>query len=192
MHQLFRGKYGLSLGVEPAYIEGRTPGIQTTFMKIFRQMAFASSAAMSLPVGLLDNATVFSPAQAMLDLDLNRAVYGFARGMDVNDETMCVDLINDRTFCEKQTYLESEHTLRHFREVLWDAKFFDRSCCDISEGKAEFDEDREMLAKADRAWREVLEAHEPIQRDKAFLAELDRIVEAGKKELLSRQPQEDA
>ena len=52
----------------------------------------------------------------MIDLEINEAIYRFHRGIEVNAETCAVDLINELLFCEKQTYLESEHTAAHFRE----------------------------------------------------------------------------
>jgi trimethylamine--corrinoid protein Co-methyltransferase len=184
LHQLFRYKYGIVCNVEPAYIEAKVPGIQAAFMKVFRQMAFGCTVSHSLPIGLLDNGSVFSPAQAMIDLDVNEAIYGFARGIEVNDDTLCVDLINDLTFCEKQTYLESDHTLRYFRDVLWDSRFFDRTYRQedsLKTGEA----DEAILSKADQAWRDVVAQHQSIEVDTRFAAELDRIVHAARNELLA-------
>jgi len=184
LHQLFRYKYGMVHCVEPSYIEGRTPGMQATFMKIYRQMALGCTASLSLPIGLLDNASVFSPAQAMIDLDVSKALLGFGQGIQVNDDTMCVDLINQTEFCQKGTYLETEHTFKYFRDILWDTKFFDRSYHDIQSGKVQIS-DEKLLKKADQAWRDLVAQQEPIEVDPKFAAELDRIVEAAKKELLA-------
>jgi len=184
LHQLFKKRYGLVLNVEPAYIEAKVPGLQAAFMKTFRQMAFGCTVSNSLPIGLLDNGSVFSPAQAMIDLDVNRAMYEFARGIEVNDDTLCVELINELEFCEKGTYLESEHTLHHFRSVLWDSSFFDRTYRHetvLHPGE----EDEKLLRKADAAWRELVAGEELPEVDAAFAAELDRIVEAARRDLLA-------
>jgi len=184
LHQLFRFKYGIVLNVEAGYVEAKCPGIQAAFMKTYRQMAFGCTVSASLPVGLLDNGAVFSAAQAMLDLDMNRALYGFGQGMEVSDETMCVDLISQLEFCEKSTYLESEHTLRHFRDVLWATRLFDRTYRRPG-NILPHEEDGRILEKADRAWRELVAAQKPLEVDPRFAAELDRIVEAAKRELLA-------
>ena len=63
------------------------PGMQAAFMKTFRQMAFGCTVSLPLPIGLLDNGAVFSPTQAMIDLEMNEAMYKFGRGMEVSDET---------------------------------------------------------------------------------------------------------
>ena len=182
LHQLFREKYGLVHNVEPAYVEAKIPGIQAATMKVYRQMAFGSTVSLPLAIGALDNAAVFSPTQAMIDLEVNEAVHKFHRGMEVNDETLCLDLIDELEFCADRTYLESKHTLRYFRQLGWNPRLFDRTACDHTAPVQLGDE--KLLAEADQMWRELVAGHAPVEREKSFVAELDRIVEAAKKDLL--------
>ena len=184
VHQLFRCRYGLVCNVEPAYVEAKVPGIQAAFMKTFRQMALGSTASHSLPLGLLDNGSAFSPTQAMVDLEVNRALYGFARGMEVNDDTLCVDLINELDFGEHGTYLESEHTCRHFRDVLWNTQIFDRTYR-REESLTTAEADTGILDRADQAWRDLVGAQEPAEVSPELTERLHRIVEAARKELLA-------
>ena len=184
VHQLFRYRYGIVCNVEPAYVEAKVPGLQAAFMKTFRQMALGCTASHSLPLGLLDNGSAFSPTQAMIDLDVNRALYGFARGMEVNDDTLCVDLINELDFGEHGTYLESEHTRRHFRDVLWNTQIFDRTYR-REESLTTVEADTGILDRADKAWRDLVAAQEPVEVSPELVAKLDRIVEAARKELLT-------
>lgn len=179
LHQLFRYKYGIVLNVEAAYVEAKRPGIQATFMKAYRQMAFSSTVSSSLPIGLLDNGSTFSPLQAMIDLDINRAIYKFGQGIEVNQDTMAVDLINELEYCEKGTYLESQHTFDHFRDILWDTKVFDRSYGNFGEQHG----DEHILARADQRWRELVAGVADIDIAPDFQAELDRIVSAARLEL---------
>lgn len=183
LHQLFRYKYGIVLNVEAGYVEAKHPGIGASFMKTYRQMAFGCTVSSSLPIGLLDNGSVFSPTQAMIDLDVSKAMYKFAQGIEVNEDTMCIDLINKLEFCEKRTYLESEHTVEHFRNVFWDTMFFDRTYrkSDCIEAQKK---DEQLLKKADRAWRDLVASQVSLEVTPEFAAALDRIVEAAKKELL--------
>jgi trimethylamine--corrinoid protein Co-methyltransferase len=184
LHQLFRYRYGLVLNVEPGYIEAKLPGIQAAWMKCFRQMAFGSTVSHPLPLGLLDNGAVFSPAQAMLDLDANRAMYMFSKGAVINDETLGVDLINTMEFAETTSYLDTDHTVEHFKDVLWDAKFFDRTYRhDPVLRPGEVNE--KLLCKADAAWREIVAAQSDPEMLPDFLMEVDRIADAARKELLS-------
>ena len=183
LHQLFRTRYGLVLNVEPAYVEAKCPGIQAALLKTYRQMAFAATVSASLPIGLLDNASTFSPTQAMIDRDINLAQYGFARGIEVNPETLCVDLINEMEFCEKSAYIQTDHTFRHFRDLLWDSPLLDRT---TRQERAYLPsrEDETLLQQADQAWRKLLEAAQPVERDEHFRRELNRIVETARRELL--------
>jgi trimethylamine--corrinoid protein Co-methyltransferase len=182
LHQLFQEKYGLVHNVDPAYVEAKTPGMQAATMKMYRQMALGSTVSLPLAIGALDSAAVFSPTQAMIDVEVNEAMHKFYQGMEVNDETLCLNLIEELEFCAGRTYLESEHTLTHFRQLGWNPGLFDRNACDHAAPVKLGDE--ELLDKADRAWRELIAHQPPIEREKAFLAELDRIVKAAKTELL--------
>ena len=183
LHQLFRRRYGLVHNVEPGYVEAKVPGLQAAFLKTYRQMAFGCTVSMPLGIGALDNGAAFSPTQAMIDLEMNEAIYRFGRGIEVNADTCAVDLINEMLFCERGTYLESEHTLAHFRQVGWNPRLLDRSYFDHTQ-PAPCGDDR-ILHQADQAWRQ-LAANQPAPTlDSAMTRELDRIVTAAKKELLA-------
>jgi trimethylamine--corrinoid protein Co-methyltransferase len=183
LHQMFREHYGLVLNVEAAYVEAKCPGLQAAYLKMYRQMAFACTVSCSLPVGLLDNGAVFSPTQTMLDLDVSKAIYMFGRGMQVNKDTMCVDLINQVEFCQKDTYLGTDHTIRFFRDVLWDSKYLDRTYRgdgSLSPGT----HDSRILDKADREWRDLVASQADEKCSAELRAELDRIAEAARKDLV--------
>lgn len=184
VHQWFRGRYGIVCNVEPAYVEAKVPGIQAAFLKTYLQMGLGSMASHSFPLGLLDNGAVFSPTQAMLDLEANRAMYGLARGCRLDDEALCVDLINALEFCDRTAYLETDHTLQHFRDTLWDPRFFDRTYR-RTDRLDPMEEDARLLDEADAAWREIVEAQEPIELDPKLSAEVDRIVEAARADIMA-------
>ncbi len=183
LHQLFRRRYGLVHNVEPGYVEARVPGLQAAFMKTYRQMAFGCTVSLPLPIGALDNGAAFSPTQAMIDLEINEAIYQFSRGIEVNASTCAVELINELIFCERQTYLESAHTLAHFRQVGWNPRLFDRRYCD--HGRPAPCGDETMLQQADQTWRALAASQPAPTLDSATLRELDRIVAAAQKELLA-------
>ncbi len=183
LHQLFRSKYGLVLNVEPAYVEAKCPGIQAALLKTYRQMAFATTVSASLPIGLLDNGSTFSPTQAMIDRDINIAEYRFGRGIEVSPESLCADLINEMEFCEKSAYIQTDHTFRHFRDLLWDSQFLDRT----TRQERTYQPDREdkvLLQRADQAWRKLVETARPIEHEEYFLCKLNHIVEAARQKLL--------
>jgi trimethylamine--corrinoid protein Co-methyltransferase len=183
LHQLFRHRYGLVLNVEPAYVEAKCPGLQAAFMKTFRQMAFAATVSAPLGIGLLDNGAAFSPVQAMVDLEINRALHRWGQGIAVDAESLAVDSIEALGFCEREAHISTEHTLHHFREVLWDPRLFDRTYRRDEPYRAE-EADRRLLDRADEEWRALVKAQPPLERDAAFRAELERILAAARIELL--------
>jgi len=175
LHQLFRDRYGIVCNVEAGYVEADSPGTLAAVSKMYRQMAFASTVSCSLPLGLLDNARVFSPVQAMIDLDLAEAIYRYGQGIAVTPETMALDLINDIGFSTEKNYVESEHTLHHFRDIGWYPSVFSPT------GSS----DRAILDRADRRWRDLVAAQEPAERDSEFSRAVDKIVNAARRELLA-------
>jgi trimethylamine--corrinoid protein Co-methyltransferase len=183
LHQLLRVKYGLVHNIEPAYVEAKAPGLQAAMMKVYRQMAFGSTVSLPLGIGALDSAAVFSPTQAMIDLEVNEALFKFYRGFEVNEETMCLDLIANLEFCEHRSYLAEEHTARHFRQVGWNPRLFDRKYCDHASPVVLSDE--KILDKADQAWRNLVAGQLTEEPDPSLVKQVDRIVEAAKKDLLS-------
>ena len=182
LHQWFRQHYGLVHNVEPGYVEAKVPGLQAAFMKTYRQMAFGCTVSLPLPIGALDNGAVFSPTQAMIDLEMNEAQFRFLRGVEINDETCAVDLINELLFGERGTYLESGHTLAHFRRVGWNPRLFDRTYCNHAEPAPCGDGD--LLGKADESWRSLVAKQEPAEVAPEMSREIDSIVAAARRELL--------
>ncbi len=172
LHQLFRDKYGLVHNVEPAYVEAKVPGIQAAMLKVYRQMALGSTVSLPLAIGALDSAAAFSPTQAMIDLEMNEVLYNFYAGMEVNEETMCLDLISEMEFAQR-TYLETEHTARHFRREGWLPKLLDRRYCD-HESPAVVS-DQTLLERADQAVCKLVAEQQPPDIDAGFARELDRI-----------------
>jgi trimethylamine:corrinoid methyltransferase-like protein len=152
-------------------------------MKTYRQMAFGSTVSLPLPIGALDSGAAFSPAQAMIDLEISEAIYKFNRGLEVNADACAVDLIHDLLFCERQTYLQSEHTRRHFRETGWHPRLFERRPFDHTEPAPCGDE--KMLQQAEQTWRQLVAGQPAPTLDPALVRELDRIVIAARKELLA-------
>jgi trimethylamine--corrinoid protein Co-methyltransferase len=183
LHQLFRYKYGLVFNIDPAYVEAKNPGIQASLLKIFRQMALGSTVSLPLPIGVLDNASAHSPVQAMIDLDINRAIYGFARGIEVTEETIDTELINKIGFGENDNYLESEQTLKYYRDILWDSDLLDTTYRK-NDHYSNQEMDTQLLERADKKWRKILSSWRGIEISAKFKKKVNEVIEAAKKDLL--------
>jgi trimethylamine--corrinoid protein Co-methyltransferase len=75
-------------------------------------------------IGLLDHSNIISPEYMVLNNEVLDMVNQFMGGIPVNSETLALDLI-DRVGPGGH-FLETEHTMRHFRDV-WYSPLFDRS-----------------------------------------------------------------
>jgi trimethylamine:corrinoid methyltransferase-like protein len=110
------------------------------------------------------------------------ALHRFYSGMEVSDEAMCLDLIAEMEFGTRRTYLDTDHTLRHFRQIGWQPRLMDRRYCDHTAVAVLGDE--KLLLNADQAWRKLVAAQPETEPNRALSAELDRIVAAARNELL--------
>jgi len=183
IHQLFRYKYGIVHNVEPGYIEAKKPGIQASYLKMFRLMAQAMTVSLPLPLGLLDNGSVFSPTQTIIDYDMNQAIYRFMCGADINEDTMALETIMEMNFAENATYLDQMHTMTHFRDAIWDTKVFDRGA-GAAPDKPPEELDRDLLKRADQRWKDLVANAPEYELSADKQREVDRIVEAGIKDIL--------
>jgi trimethylamine--corrinoid protein Co-methyltransferase len=119
--------------------------------------------------GWLDHGSVASPAYMVLVHEVLHMVRQYMGGIDVNDETLALDLI-DRVGPGGH-YLMERHTLQHFREV-WYSDLFDRTIYEqwLRDGGKDFQERlREQTKKA--------MAHEPAPLPQEVLDELARMGE---------------
>jgi trimethylamine--corrinoid protein Co-methyltransferase len=75
-------------------------------------------------LGYLESGLTGSLAQLVICDEIVSWLGHFVRGLEINDETLALDLI-DKVGPDGQ-FLDSDHTLRHFRE-LWYPSLFDRN-----------------------------------------------------------------
>jgi trimethylamine--corrinoid protein Co-methyltransferase len=185
LHQLFRYKYGLVLNIDPAYVEAKNPGIQASALKMYRQMALGSTVSLPLPVGVLDNASAFSPVQAMIDLEMNKAMYEFARGIEISEQTIDIDLIHSIGFGERDNYLSSDQTLHYFRDLLWNTDLLDTTYRKNEYYKAD-EMDKKLLAKADSKWRELVSSSKELDVAPEYKNDIQKVIEKARNDCSTR------
>jgi trimethylamine--corrinoid protein Co-methyltransferase len=116
---------------------------------------------------------VFSPIQMILDDEMVGALRRFARGFEVTDETLAVDLI--RQVGPGGTFLDQEHTLRHFRAELWEPRLFARQMfAGWRQAGARSAEDIAMEMYRDLVRREPLPSLIPDDLDRELVRMLRR------------------
>ena len=131
--------------------------------------------------GTLDGGKIFSPVQFIIERDLGAGLWRIGQGIEVDDDTLAVDTIHAVGVGEGKSYLDSEHTLMHFRDT-WFPQYISRGAWESDE--AEFNSDARMLDAAHRHYLDAIARYEPPNRDEDTLREVRKIVERARKHLL--------
>jgi len=117
--------------------------------------------------GALHGELTFHPVQAVLDDDIANWVGRFLEGVEVNDETLAIDLINE-VGPIPGNYLNKEHTRKWWKKEQFIPKVADRQAYPvwIEKGK------KDALALAKERMEEILAIHKPKpltpEQDKAI------------------------
>lgn len=181
--QLFEKKLGgRTRAVGVSYIDAKVPGIQATMERALKTMGLGAmfGGFGSVGAGILDNGNVFSPAQAMLDIEYGKMLWHFNRGIDTSDSAIGLDSMMELISSGTNLFLGSDHTLRHFREAIWQPELIRRSPAP----DAKPDTDR-LLAAADERWRAALTNYEPVHLDREVDAAISDILRRAEQELLA-------
>lgn len=141
-------------------------GIQAT-TEITYQILFMSLSGTDLVhnAGLMYGAEIVSPELAVFSDEIIDMVNVMMRGMEINDETLPLDLIE--RLGPRSTFLSEEHTLKHFRQ-FWMPRIFDRSF-----GKEGGVKDSAELLK--RKTIEIMETHQPKPLPEDMVRELKKM-----------------
>lgn len=122
-------------------------------------------------VGYLASGKTASFEQMVICNELIGWVKRFVQGVEVNDETLALDVIDEMG--PEGQYLASEHTMAHYRED-WYPQLFDRQNPDNWRAMGSETLRERALVQA----RKLLDEHKPEPLPVGMIAALDRIIEA--------------
>jgi len=117
--------------------------------------------------GTLDSSMMESDALLMLDDELCGAMLRVARGIEVNDDTLAMDLIRSINF--RGHYMAEAHTVNHFRQEHFIPSLLPREPYDTWQKAGS----RTAMDYARERVRQVLARHQPRTLDPAVEKELD-------------------
>jgi trimethylamine--corrinoid protein Co-methyltransferase len=106
---------------------------------------------------------VCSLEQACLDIEAYDCMHHFMRGIEVSEDTLCTELLREKGIGGH--FLETDHTLRHFRE-----EFFLPRLSDRASGIGQ-----DMLEAAREEVESILDKTPVFSRDEALCREIDRL-----------------
>jgi trimethylamine--corrinoid protein Co-methyltransferase len=184
--ELFNRRYGghavVAAGAD--YIDAALPGIQAAHERTYRAMAIAAFTGEHFRMGgqgTLDAGQVFSPEQFILERDMGDGLWQLGLGIEVSEETLSVETIEAVGIGLGRSYLDTEQTLRHWRET-WFPRYLYRG--EYTDDAVEHARDREMLDAAHRHYRECVARYQPPAIEASKLKEIGVIVQRARETLL--------
>lgn len=115
----------------------------------------------------------------VIDDEIVRMVFRLAEGIEVNDETLALDLIH--SIGPGGHYLTEKHTLKHFKEHV---------IPEISNRKSYEAWEREgaktVIDVAREKTKEILKTHQPTPLDDVVQKEIKEIIKRADKELIRK------
>lgn len=168
--QLFDRKYGLKCDTGASWIDAKFPGEQAGLERAFKLASYALGGSINYPVGALAGNTVFSPEQAMIDIEMGYSLNRLLNGFEATEESLCLDLIADVGI--GGNFFDREHTALNFRDMVWLPQLHDRTSAAIGP----LSRDGEMVERAHARWKDILDRAEPYHLPPEKEREIDRIL----------------
>ncbi len=114
----------------------------------------------------------------LIDNELMAYVKRIARGLEINADTLAIDVIH--AVGPAGNYLAEEHTVQHFRREIWlPGPAWTRQTWDGWESEGQTSMGERAAAEVKR----ILATHEPEPIDEALAREVDRIVKSARREM---------
>jgi trimethylamine---corrinoid protein Co-methyltransferase len=170
--------YGLPVYINVGLTDSKIPDAQA-----------GMEAGMTLLSGALAGADIFghlgicgvdqaaSLSMLMLQHEIVQYVERFMGGFEIDDEHLGLDVI--RQVAHSGTFLDTEHTARHFRQELWYPDLLDRRFFEswVEDGAST------MHQRCTAAKNRLLTEHEPEPLDAAVQREIERVLDAARRHL---------
>lgn len=183
IYLVFEQEFGGGVGISGAgYTDAQVPGLQCVYEKMAKGMTAQAATGQPLHIGnpgIVDAGRTFSPVQFMLDLDVDRSLWQFDRGVVVDEETLGLEAIWEAGLQTGGGYVCAGHTLRHYRTDVWYPRLLDRRT-DLSQGGGC---EAGILARAEEAWRAAVACYEKPEMEPAKARALNEVLERARREL---------
>jgi trimethylamine---corrinoid protein Co-methyltransferase len=176
--EVYERLYGAGFLVGAGYTDAKVPDSQVVAEKTLKFSCTHRSGRHTYPLGLVNGGSAFCEEQALVDLEICRAIHSHAADLggfeQVSELVQLVEEVGIRG-----TFLDQEHTLAHFRDN-WRAELFEASGY-ISGARGSNDE---LYQRAHERAEKLLAAADPWRIDPGSAREIDRVVSAAERTLL--------
>ena len=154
--------YRLPIYNSAGMTDAKVPDIQAGFEKAMSAVlaALAGSNFIHHAAGMLENMNAVAAEQFVIDNDILGMAMRVLRGIEVNDETLALDVIDDTG--PGGHYLMAEHTIRRMRsEFYYPSAVVDRQGWDMWQQEGGLD----ARERARQIARDILANHQPVPLD---------------------------
>ncbi|MHC4445688.1 MAG: trimethylamine methyltransferase family protein, partial [Planctomycetota bacterium] len=131
--------------------------------------ALAGTNFIHLSLGMMEQMMTASYEQVVIDNEILDAAFVIARGMEVNDDTLAVEVIKE--IGPGGNYLAHEHTVKYLRKLCWFPKITVRDRYEAWQASG----GKDMRQRANDLARKILAEHHPTYIDEKTKAELDKL-----------------
>jgi trimethylamine--corrinoid protein Co-methyltransferase len=142
-------------------------------------MLCLAGGTLNLGAGIVEGVMALSPAQLIIDNEIVLIARRLARGIEVNEDTLAVEVID--SVGPRSHFLEDKHTLDHIRTgELIDTEIFERCNREAWESMGR----KDLVQKAREKAFDILKRHEVEPLSEDVLKELKAIVSKAGKDLM--------
>jgi trimethylamine--corrinoid protein Co-methyltransferase len=163
--QLYAAFYGIRCNAATDYVDAKFPGYQSGSERALKIATLLAAGVVYPSIGQLKAGLVCSPEQACLDIEAFDWIQHYLRGVEVSEETLCIDIIREQSIGGQ--FVDTRHTLENFREELFLPILADRSANCV---KDMVEEARDQVAR-------ILAQTPVFRRDENLCREIDRLYE---------------
>jgi trimethylamine--corrinoid protein Co-methyltransferase len=180
---LCRRLYGINVWAVVFYTDCKRPGLESVFLKMFGLMGQALGTDRTLWAdGLLSAGQDYSPVQHLLEADMAKSIERFWGHYEVTDETVAVELIENMIKSGATNFLETDHTLDHYKAEQWYPRWLDRTAWQGTEYETQAEQ--KMLERINQTIKGAIANYQPPDLDRSKIAELKKIFLSAEKACL--------
>jgi len=160
------------------WTQSKEPGVYTALEKAYQAMTYAAFTGFHpcLGFGLIDSGLAISPVQILLDREIAEGLK-FLEPPPITEDTIGLQTILDVGYGVQRNYLETEHTMRHFRGCIWEPEFSSRRGWD-------HETEKEARHRALEKVKHLVSEYKKPEVDPDILSKVRQVIERARKELL--------
>ncbi len=163
-----------------SYVNARRPGLQAVFERTLKAAGYAAFVDRGSMIyagsGNLDNGSMISPEQCLLDWEVMGGLDCLftAPEFDFNDDVF--GRICETVLKSNGNFLETEHTLNHFRDERWNSVYF--------QARSDTQSEKSILDRCHGEFLDKLDSYRQAEYPDNIRKELESILKNAKKHLM--------